>query len=115
MKDITKEELIKIFEDQIDNLKDLRYVLKFDAEEIKLKIDYSVLGSDILHPNFTIAIYNDEFDVEDGFIDEDEADGFKIQTELFNVVIPEEKARYLGEKIYSIVEKLEQKNILLVH
>ena len=110
MKKFDKEELIKIFEDQIDGIQKLKHIIIPDLNNRKqysgyrIKINYGVSGADVLHPNFEIELYVSRiYDKRT----------YSIRAILFDPVeISNEEGERLIEQLNLAVEKLKEKNLI---
>lgn len=111
MKKIEKEELIKIFEDQIGGIQRLSHVSIPDLKRWErypcfyIKINYGVSGADVLHPNTDIQLVVDT--------NSDDTKTYSIKTQLIDsVTISNEDGERLIEQLNSVVGELKKKNII---
>lgn len=118
MRKIEKEELIKIYENQIAGIQRLSHVSvpHPDAKETpiySIKINYSVVGADVLHPNHYIRIHVHKILTE---AREVIIDDYTLYSEINGSVrISKEEGDRLIEQLNSVVGELKKKNILYVH
>lgn len=108
-KETSKEELIFCFEKQMENLKDMCRVGYNSGKVHKMKslprisvgIDYSVAGSEVLHPNFKINIVDASVSKPYFYINT-ELNRFELSTDEFNS---------LFEKYIPILDELKSKSV----